>query len=202
MTKQKFYAVRSGIQPGIYHTWDDCKKQTSGVSGAVFKSFSTQEAADHFLKAAPTVCKQHTSGHSKQLAEAAASQAQSSRDPAQRPCSETSQPAAPSDADPHAALDAAPAGGAFTDSQPAAAPWMDSTLTYRLVLMSQVLVQGVHTPKSLRTNGLQEFDGASRGNPGPAGAGAVLMEHATDKQVWLHVHLLDIANDAFVAMAS
>lgn len=49
MTKQKFYAVRAGIRPGIYHTWADCEKQTNGVPGAVFKSFSTQEDADNFL---------------------------------------------------------------------------------------------------------------------------------------------------------
>ena len=31
----------------------------------------------------------------------------------------------------------------------------------------------------------QEFDGASRGNPGPAGAGASLFEHTSDSQVCL-----------------
>ncbi len=49
MTKNKFYAVKKGLVPGIYHTWADCQKQTQGVSGAVFKSFSTQQGADQYL---------------------------------------------------------------------------------------------------------------------------------------------------------
>jgi hypothetical protein len=27
----KFYAVKVGRKPGIYHSWDDCKAQTDGV---------------------------------------------------------------------------------------------------------------------------------------------------------------------------
>lgn len=51
MTKSKFYAVRKGLRPGIYHTWAECQEQTKGVSGAAFKSFSTQQAADQYLEA-------------------------------------------------------------------------------------------------------------------------------------------------------
>lgn len=49
MTKNKIYAVKKGLRPGIYYTWADCQKQTQGVSGAVFKSFTTQHAADQFV---------------------------------------------------------------------------------------------------------------------------------------------------------
>lgn len=50
MTKPKFYAVRKGLRPGIYTTWAECQEQTKGVSGAAFKSFSTQQAADQYLE--------------------------------------------------------------------------------------------------------------------------------------------------------
>lgn len=43
--KSKFYVVWKGKRPGIYQTWDDCKAQISGVSGAQYKSFSSFEAA-------------------------------------------------------------------------------------------------------------------------------------------------------------
>ena len=46
---QKYYAVKSGYIPGIYKSWDDCKKQTDGFSGAIYKSFKTKEEAEAFL---------------------------------------------------------------------------------------------------------------------------------------------------------
>ncbi|MFI3226455.1 MAG: ribonuclease H family protein [Clostridia bacterium] len=45
----KFYAVRAGRKTGIFHTWDECKKQTVGFSGAVYKSFTTLEQANDYL---------------------------------------------------------------------------------------------------------------------------------------------------------
>ena len=50
MTKPKFYAVKKGLAPGIYTTWAECQAQTKGVSGAAFKGFSTQQAADQYLE--------------------------------------------------------------------------------------------------------------------------------------------------------
>ena len=49
MTK-KYYAVKKGRIPGIYETWDECKEQTSGFSGPVFKSFQTLKEAEKFMK--------------------------------------------------------------------------------------------------------------------------------------------------------
>lgn len=46
MAKQKFYVVWKGNQPGIYTSWDDCKKQISGYQDAVYKSFKDQELAE------------------------------------------------------------------------------------------------------------------------------------------------------------
>ncbi|MBE5940051.1 MAG: RNase H [Lachnospiraceae bacterium] len=45
----KFYAVKIGKTPGIYNTWDDCKAQVDGYSGAVYKSFSSATDACAFL---------------------------------------------------------------------------------------------------------------------------------------------------------
>lgn len=49
MAKQKFYAVRKGKTTGIFLTWDECKAQVDGFSGAEYKSFSTKEEAEDFL---------------------------------------------------------------------------------------------------------------------------------------------------------
>ena len=45
----KYYAVRIGRNPGIYYTWDECKRETMGFKGASFKKFSTREDAEAFI---------------------------------------------------------------------------------------------------------------------------------------------------------
>ncbi|KAG7099877.1 hypothetical protein E1B28_001679 [Marasmius oreades] len=53
MAKKKslaFYSVRFGRIPGIYMTWDECKPQVEGFTGAKFKKFATQEEAEQFLR--------------------------------------------------------------------------------------------------------------------------------------------------------
>ena len=49
MAKKNYYAVRVGRVPGIYRTWEDCKAQTTGISGAQFKGFSSLDEAERFL---------------------------------------------------------------------------------------------------------------------------------------------------------
>mmetsp|Transcript_2732 Transcript_2732/g.3890 ORF Transcript_2732/g.3890 Transcript_2732/m.3890 type:complete len:297 (-) Transcript_2732:158-1048(-) len=49
MPKSKWYAVAKGRAPGIYQTWDECKAQTAGFSGAIFKSFKTRDDAQAFI---------------------------------------------------------------------------------------------------------------------------------------------------------
>lgn len=44
-----YYAVKKGLVPGVYHTWDECKKQVHGVPGAVFKKFGTMEEAEDYI---------------------------------------------------------------------------------------------------------------------------------------------------------
>lgn len=50
MAKNNFYAVKNGRNPGIYKTWDECQKNTSGFSGAVFKGFPTLEEAKAYME--------------------------------------------------------------------------------------------------------------------------------------------------------
>lgn len=50
MAKKKFYAVQNGRVPGVYLTWDECKKQVDGYSGASYKSFPTREEAENYVK--------------------------------------------------------------------------------------------------------------------------------------------------------
>lgn len=49
MAKKKVYAVRRGRQTGIFYTWDACKAAVAGFSGAVYKSFLTEEEARAYL---------------------------------------------------------------------------------------------------------------------------------------------------------
>ena len=49
MATKKYYAVREGRVPGIYNTWDECKKNVMGFSGAVYKSFTSLEEAKAFM---------------------------------------------------------------------------------------------------------------------------------------------------------
>lgn len=45
----KFYAVKEGIKIGIYNTWEECKKQIDGYSGAKYRSFVSKEEAEKYL---------------------------------------------------------------------------------------------------------------------------------------------------------
>lgn len=46
----KYYAVKKGHKPGIYTSWDECKKQVEKFSGAIYKSFTSLEDAKNFIK--------------------------------------------------------------------------------------------------------------------------------------------------------
>lgn len=45
----KYYAVKNGRKVGIFETWDECKAQVDGYSGAEYKSFTKKEDALSFL---------------------------------------------------------------------------------------------------------------------------------------------------------
>lgn len=50
MAKRKFYGVYKGRKPGVYNTWDECKRQVDGFKAPVYKSFFSKEEAVHFSK--------------------------------------------------------------------------------------------------------------------------------------------------------
>lgn len=45
MSKNKFFVVWEGKEPGIYRSWDECKRQIHGYDGAIFKGFVTEAEA-------------------------------------------------------------------------------------------------------------------------------------------------------------
>ncbi|WP_334294986.1 ribonuclease H family protein [Romboutsia sp. Marseille-P6047] len=49
LSKKKFYAVRKGKCIGIYNTWDECKSQVNGFSGAEYKSFLSKDEAEEYI---------------------------------------------------------------------------------------------------------------------------------------------------------
>ncbi len=50
---QKYYAVQKGRQTGLFTSWEDCKVQVQGYSGAVYKSFPSLQEAQQYLWGAP-----------------------------------------------------------------------------------------------------------------------------------------------------
>ena len=47
--KKKYYAVKKGYKTGIFESWDECKKQVIGYSGAIYKSFEVLNEALEYL---------------------------------------------------------------------------------------------------------------------------------------------------------
>ncbi len=45
MKAKKFYVVWKGKKPGVYSTWNDCKRQIDGFKGAQYKSFNDETVA-------------------------------------------------------------------------------------------------------------------------------------------------------------
>jgi ribonuclease HI len=45
-----YYSVHKGHLPGIYTSWNDCKKQIDKYNGAIFKKFINKKDAEVFLK--------------------------------------------------------------------------------------------------------------------------------------------------------
>lgn len=43
-----YYAIHKGYIPGIYLSWEKCKKNVLGFNGAIFKKFTNKEDAEYF----------------------------------------------------------------------------------------------------------------------------------------------------------
>ncbi len=48
-SKKKYYAVRVGLRPGVYETWDEARNLVHAYPGAIYKSFPTREEAVAFV---------------------------------------------------------------------------------------------------------------------------------------------------------
>ena len=44
--KNKFYVVWKGLIPGVYDSWEACKKEVDGFAGALYKGFPDKASAD------------------------------------------------------------------------------------------------------------------------------------------------------------
>jgi len=56
----KFYAVAVGRQPGVYHTWAECKAQVDGIPKAKFKAFKNIKDANMFCGEHPNLTSPNT----------------------------------------------------------------------------------------------------------------------------------------------
>ncbi len=52
-TKQKYYVVWKGVEPGIYDSWTDCQLRIKGYDGALYKSFSSKKEAEDAFSGSP-----------------------------------------------------------------------------------------------------------------------------------------------------
>ncbi|XP_030626399.1 ribonuclease H1 [Chanos chanos] len=50
-----FYAVRKGLKPGVYNSWDECKSQVDKFPCAVYKKFASEEDAWSFVRSQAAV---------------------------------------------------------------------------------------------------------------------------------------------------
>ena len=46
---KKYYCVKEGRNPGIYSTWDECKKEVDGFNGAKYKGFNDINEANEYM---------------------------------------------------------------------------------------------------------------------------------------------------------
>lgn len=53
MAKKHYYVVWNGIEPGIYHSWDECEAQIKGVKQALYKSFNSLADAERAYSSSP-----------------------------------------------------------------------------------------------------------------------------------------------------
>lgn len=65
-----YYSVKSGRKPGIYKTWQECKDQVHGYSGAIYKKFDNKEEAENFIRGNSSAPRENQSNVDIRLAEA------------------------------------------------------------------------------------------------------------------------------------
>ena len=63
MPKNKFYVVWKGRTPGVYDSWDACKKEVDGFQGALYKGFPDQASAEAAFAKGFTGFEKKVDGH-------------------------------------------------------------------------------------------------------------------------------------------
>lgn len=171
MPKKKFYCVRKGRSVGIFNDWATCQAATSGFSGAEFKSFSTLEEAQAYMRGAAGGGAAAAGGQGGGTA-ATQRQQQQQEHPGGGSSHLTGSKRAYADT-----IDRAPPP-AFTTNPPAAAA------------AAAASGAGVAAPSNQHQQQQQLgrmvtifFDGGSRGNPGRAGYGYVVYDRPTMERV-------------------
>ena len=53
MAKKRYYVVWSGVETGVFNSWNECKAQITGVKQALYKSFDTLEEAHRAYNSSP-----------------------------------------------------------------------------------------------------------------------------------------------------
>ncbi len=51
--QKKYYVVWKGKETGVFDSWDRCKKQIQGFTGAQYKSFAAKDAAERAFEKSP-----------------------------------------------------------------------------------------------------------------------------------------------------
>lgn len=64
MPKNKFYVVWKGHNPGVYDSWEACKKEVEGFQGALYKGFPDKISAEEALAKGFTGFEKKPEGHS------------------------------------------------------------------------------------------------------------------------------------------
>jgi ribonuclease HI len=145
---KSFYAVANGRSTGVFSSWDACRAQVDGVSRASFKAFSTEAEARNFVASSarrPQSAFPTTHSTEYSLPYGASS-------------------SGPSRATYHTSSSWSTVRAATTVRSDAYDDSSDSsTEAYPVAPVTS------HETYTLR------FDGGSRGNPGVAGAGSVLL---------------------------
>lgn len=161
----KWYGVAVGRQTGVYASWSECEQQVRRYSGAVHKSFKSRAEASAFVD---------RYSQARAASSGAAPEAPAAK--RRRKIDADVVAAAPS----AATTAEAPAAAEVAEDRPASDAEPDSIAAANVVAAPAAAAL---PPVSASTLYRLEFDGASRGNPGLAGAGAVLMEDASRQEV-------------------
>ena len=160
--------------------------------GCIHKSFATREEAESFLQSHGVATSAGVTAAQLPSASTAAPSAKAKAGTKRRRV-DSSQQAAPAEEaeDASAQQQQGTCGPAeLLGLGAASAPIIDDSRTYRLVwhqgaVTHAHVVSRVNPAKSLR---VQEFDGASRRNPGPAGCGAVIYDDEGQQVCIAHLH--------------